>query len=104
MRMLRITCAMCVFTLLAQVSGDAQAVNGTVVGNVTDSTGAVLPGATVTITDTGTNTSRSITTDANGYYAFPNLMPGNYKVGVEKQGFANVARGGVTLSVNSTRS
>lgn len=102
MRMLRVTCAMCVFTLLGQLSGRAQAVNGTVVGSVTDSTGAILPGATVTITDTGTNTSRSITTDANGYYAFPNLMPGNYRVSVEKQGFATVARSGVTLSVNNT--
>lgn len=102
MRMLCAIGATCVFVLLAQVSANSQAVNGTVVGNVTDSTGAILPGAAVTITDIGTNTTRSITTDANGYYAFPSLPPGNYKVKVEKQGFATVERSGVPLAVNST--
>lgn len=102
MKIVRAICAMCVFVLLAQVSANAQAVTGTVVGTVTDATGAVLPASTVTITNVGTNTSRSIATDANGYFTFPNLPPGNYKVRVEKQGFATAERSGVPLSVNST--
>ena len=102
MRMIRTLSAICVLVFLAQGWARAQAVNGTVVGTVTDPTGAVIPAATVTITDIGTNTSRSIETDANGYYAFPNLPPGNYKVRVEKQGFATAQRSEVPLLVNST--
>ncbi len=102
MRMLRVVCALCALILILQASANAQAVNGTVVGTVTDSTGAVMPDAHVTITEVNTNVSRSATTDANGYYSFPNLPPGNYKVRVEKQGFAAAQRSEVPLLVNST--
>ncbi len=102
MKTIRAASVICVFMLLAQGWAWAQAVNGTVVGTVTDPSGAVIPAATVTITDVGTNTSRSITTDANGYYTFPNLPPSNYKVRVEKQGFATAERSDIPLTVNST--
>ena len=102
MRTLREVCAVGAFILIFQVLGNAQAVNGIVVGNVTDSSGAAMPAAAVTITDIGTNASRSITTDNNGYYTFPNLPPGNYRVRVEKQGFATAERTSVPLPVNST--
>ena len=102
MRIVRAMSAIGVFLLLSQGWVRAQAVNGTIVGTVTDSTGAVIPAASVSITDVGTNTSRSIATDANGYYAFPNLPPGRYNVRVEKTGFATVQRSDVPLLVNST--
>lgn len=79
-----------------------QAVNGSVVGTVTDSSGAVVPQAKVTITNVGTNVSQPAATDGSGYYSFPDLPPGNYKVEVGKQGFTSVVRSGVTLAVNST--
>lgn len=88
--------------MFAQVGMKGQAVNGTVVGTVRDSSGGLVPGADVTITNTGTSTSRSATTDANGYYTFPNLAPGTYEVKVQKQGFASAQQGGVALLVNST--
>ena len=101
MKSVRVICALCVLLLAGEVA-DAQAVSGTVVGTVTDATGATVPAAQVTITNLGTNMNRSLSTDANGYYAFPNLPPGNYKVRVEKQGFATVERADVPLLVNST--
>lgn len=79
-----------------------QAVNGSVVGTVTDSSGAVVPQAKVTITNVGTNVSEPAMTDGSGYYSFPDLPPGIYKVAVGKQGFTSVVRSGVTLAVNST--
>ncbi|MGH9404829.1 MAG: carboxypeptidase regulatory-like domain-containing protein [Terriglobia bacterium] len=79
-----------------------QAVNGGIVGTVTDSSGAVVPQAQVTITNTGTNVSQSATSDAKGYYSFPDLPPGTFTVKVKKQGFTTVNRTGITLFVNST--
>ncbi|MGH9377364.1 MAG: carboxypeptidase regulatory-like domain-containing protein [Terriglobia bacterium] len=79
-----------------------QAVNGSVVGTVTDSSGAVVPHAKVTITNLGTNVSEPAMTDGNGYYSFPDLPPSTYKVAVAKQGFTSVVRSGVSLLVNST--
>jgi len=51
----------------------AQAVTGTIIGLVTDSTGAVMPGATVTLTNTGTGLVRVVNTDSNGEYTVPSL-------------------------------
>ena len=56
-------------------------------GQVTDPSGAAIPGATVTITNTGTNATRVATTGANGSYAVPNLIAATYKVTVTKSGF-----------------
>ena len=80
----------------------AQAVNGSVVGTITDATGGVVPGAQVTITDVSTNVSRSMITNDSGYYSFPNLPPATYGIAVKKQGFATAERGGVVLPVNQT--
>ena len=60
---------------------------GTINGSVYDSTGALIPGATVTVTNTGTNQTRSATTDDSGNYVLPFLPVGNYSVRVEKEGF-----------------
>ena len=102
MKLLRLASALCVLVFLSQLCLYAQAVNGTVVGTVKDASGGVVPGAQVTITNTGTSTSRSATTDANGYYTFPNLAPGTYAVKVQKEGFASAQQEGVALLVNST--
>ena len=87
---------------MIEVFAYAQAVNGTLVGTITDQTGAVVPNAQVTITEANTNVSRSANTDANGYYAFPDLPPGTYNIKAAKQGFAAAQRTGVPLGVNST--
>jgi len=65
----------------------AQTITGDITGVVTDHTGAVLPNATVTVVNTGTNLSRSATTNDAGNYRIPNLSIGEYKVTAIAQGF-----------------
>ena len=57
--------------LLIPVALAAQAVTGTILGVIADSSGSVMPGATVTLTNTGTGQVRVVTTDANGEYTAP---------------------------------
>ena len=102
MKSLRATCAVFALAFLLQLCTYAQAVNGTVVGTITDSGGGVVPGAKVTIVNPSTSTTRSATADGNGYYTFPNLAPGTYDVKVQKEGFASAQQDGVVLQVNST--
>jgi len=75
------------FCLLLQSVAVAQVTTADIVGRVTDATGALLPGATVTITNEGTGEVRSAPTNESGDYAF-NLLPiGSYAIKVELQGF-----------------
>ncbi len=68
--------------------GFAQATNtGTVVGTVTDQSGAVVPDATVTLTDPSTNDNRTTITGHTGQYAFINVSPGSYVITASKAGF-----------------
>ena len=67
-------------TLSAQTLGDIS-------GEVRDSSGAVISGVTVTVTNQGTNATRTTTTNDSGLYAFPALVPGPYKIKAEKAGF-----------------
>src|SRR5215471_13473273 len=78
----------------------AQGVRATIVGRVTDDTGAVLPGANITITNVGTNESRSVLSNDNGEYAIPQLAPGQYTLTAEYAGFNKVVRSGIVLETN----
>jgi hypothetical protein len=78
----------------------AQAVTGTILGVVTDSTGAVMPGATVTLTNAGTGLLRVVNTDANGEYTAPSLPTGRYAVKAELAGFKTVNVPDVDLGVD----
>src|ERR1700747_2018489 len=60
---------------------------GTIVGFVRDQSGAVVPGASVTIRNEATAAEQTVTTDAQGRYTAPNLQPADYAVSVEAQGF-----------------
>jgi hypothetical protein len=73
---------------------------GRILGTVTDQTGAVLPGAKVSIIDTQRGLARSLTTDEAGEYNAPNLIPGTYTVRVEAPGFKTLDRQNVALEVN----
>src|SRR6201999_2511766 len=80
-------------------SGMAQVTTASLVGTVSDSTGAILPGATVTIVNLGTQETRTATTNSDGEYAF-NLLPiGNYSVKVDASGFSSFSVPTVTLNV-----
>src|SRR5712692_3917984 len=80
----------------------AQAVKGSLVGNVTDSAGFVLPGVSVTITEVNTNISYSTVANESGYYVFSNLKDGMYRVVSELTGFKRTIRDGVEVAVNAT--
>jgi len=71
---------------------------GTISGTVKDSTGAVIPSATVNLTSTATGTKRTVTTNSSGEYAFPSLEPGTYDVEFRSGSFTPVMRH-VTLNV-----
>jgi len=78
----------------------AQAVTGTILGQITDSTGAVMPGATVTLTHTGTGLTRAVVTDSAGEYTVPSLPTGRYTVKAELTGFKTVTVADVDLGVD----
>ena len=79
----------------------AQTVSGSILGVVTDPTGATVSEATVTVTDVERGISRTFTTDSSGAYAAPNLQPGAYKVRVQAKGFKSVERTGIQIEVAS---
>jgi hypothetical protein len=74
-------------TFLAGSPADAQVLYGSIVGNVTDSTGAAVPGATVTIEQTETKLTRELVADAAGAYHFTAVPSGTYSVTVTMNGF-----------------
>ena len=80
----------------------SQAINATLVGTVTDSSGAAVPNAKVTITEVNTGIGRTADTNTSGNYTFANLPPGVYTVAVEQAGFRRAARTGVDVAVNTT--
>src|SRR6266852_1395034 len=94
MRVIYIVVAM----LALSFPGFAQTV-GQVTGLVTDPSGSIIVGATVTITNSQTNVARTTTTNSAGNYTFPALQPGVYKVKAEMQGFRGEVREGVELQV-----
>lgn len=71
--------------------------NASLRGTVTDSTGAVIPGATVTLLNTATNESKTATTDGSGIYTFNALPPGRFSLTVEHTGFKKDVTGEVTI-------
>src|SRR5579875_1863766 len=75
------------FIALAAPSALAQFGSASVLGYVRDNTGAVVPGATVTLTNIGTNVSQKAQTDKEGKYEFDSVPIGNYRVSTEASGF-----------------
>ena len=88
--------------LFVMASAAAFAQTATVLGTVTDPTGSVVPGATITITNTGTNAKRVLQTNSAGSYIAPELQIGPYSVRAEAAGFKAYARTGITLDSNDT--
>jgi hypothetical protein len=75
---------------------------GTIVGTVVDPSGALVPGATVRVTDEGTSLGRDTNTNTQGYYVVPSLRPSSYVVTVEAAGFASITRKGVVLEADQS--
>src|SRR5882724_11975166 len=100
----RITIAVLLGAMLFGLSEPArgQAVNATLLGTVTDSSGAAVSSAKVTITETKTGITRTSPTNDSGNYVFPDLPPGTYTVTAEQSGFKRASRAGVELIVNTS--
>jgi hypothetical protein len=79
----------------------AQVLYGSIVGTLTDQTGAVVPKATVTVTNTSTGLSRQATTDTNGYYSIPNLLEGTYDLAITATGFKTYTQRGLNVPINA---
>lgn len=86
---------------LAPIAGVAQLTTATIVGNVTDASGAALPGAKVTATNADTRFTRSVTSGADGQYRLDFLPVGTYSVKVEAQGFAPREQQNLVLTLNA---
>jgi Carboxypeptidase regulatory-like domain len=86
-------------TVLATFPAHAQLSTATLNGAVVDQTGAAVPDATVTITNTATGVSRATATNQAGEYSVPALDPGKYNVTISKAGFGTSQQSGVTLQV-----
>lgn len=92
-------------TLVAMLVGltavaSAQSTTANISGQVMDEQQKVIPNATVKAREIATNTARTVTSDAEGRYRFPNLSIGSYELSVEAPGFAKLIRTGITLLVN----
>src|SRR5579859_566531 len=97
------TCLAICLLLAAAPNLHAQATSG-ITGTVTDSTGAVVPGATVTATNTATGVSTIGLSQSSGAYIIVDLIPGNYTVKVEKQGFQSFVINSVAVEPGGKRS
>jgi hypothetical protein len=80
----------------------AQSSYGSIVGTVTDISGAIVPGATVTVTNLGTGEVQTTTSDQSGNFSVVNLNPANYKVDVQKTNFKRFERQPVEVAVGAT--
>lgn len=90
-----------VCTALFALPAMAQTFYGSIVGTVADATGAPMEGASVTVTNIGTGTRNTAQSSASGEYRIVNLVPGNYKVDIEKAGFKRLTRDNVGVQVES---
>src|ERR1041385_1179250 len=107
MRILQI-CGVMILATFVCISVSGQTIFGRISGTVVDSSGAVVPGATVTVINNATNAARNAVTDDSGFYTVTNLPVGTYTITVERQGFKkanqtdNVLTADQRLTVNTT--
>jgi Carboxypeptidase regulatory-like domain/TonB dependent receptor len=96
---LRLIGCLLLASLLPSLAAYGQTDAGSIVGTVTDNSGAVLSNEPVTITNTGNNAKIVVKTDSSGNYSATPLKIGTYTVSVEAQGFKSVTRNGIVLNV-----
>lgn len=95
-------CAAVIAALVAFAPALRGQENATVNGVVTDSSGAVVPNATVSLTNTATGQTRTVTSNSVGAYRFANVGIGQYTLGVSASGFAKFTRTGIVVNVAQT--
>jgi hypothetical protein len=101
----RVLAAISFWVVLGILAGGVcfgQIKSGTITGRVTDRSGAVIPGANVTVVNEGTKVPQQTQTSATGDYTVPFLEPGNYDESVSKEGFTTFQQTAVVIGVSST--
>jgi hypothetical protein len=105
---LRILCVLvAAFTLLFEVdlvNVHAQVVGGTISGTVKDTSGRVIANVRVSVKNIATSVNREVTTNEEGFYSAPNLLPGTYVVTLSAAGFRTEVQQGITLTVGASMS
>src|SRR5215831_7515869 len=97
-----LACAVCMSGMVSAALAQSQLGTGSISGTVSDSNGAVIPGATVRITNVGTGLVRTLTTSDSGQFSAPALPVGEYAARVEKTGFATLEQKGLIVNVGGT--
>ena len=82
------------------VPANAQVLYGSIIGTITDQSGAVIPGATVKIINVGTQQTREAQTDEGGRYSLINVLPGTYTLSVTAQGFRKATQKNLSVTIN----
>ena len=90
------------FTFIFSTSTGAQVLEATLYGIVQDTSGAILPGVTVTVTHQGTTLTRETVSDGRGEFTLPALPPGAYTIKIELSGFKTYENKGLSLSAGQT--
>ena len=103
MRDLRKIFALLLLAILCASVAFSQAVNGTIVGTVTDASGAVIAGAKITLTEINTRIAHTGVTNSSGEFTFPDLPPGTYDVAGEMVGFKKAVKTGTVLDIPEKR-
>jgi hypothetical protein len=101
-KLIQISLSLALCVLCGASVAYGQAVRGSLVGTVTDASGAAAIGATVVAIESRTNISSTATTNGDGNYAFSSIQDGLYRVEVTLSGFKKVIQENVTVSVNTT--
>ncbi|MGH9783019.1 MAG: carboxypeptidase-like regulatory domain-containing protein, partial [Terriglobia bacterium] len=94
----RVFCVLAI-AALSSASLYGQGVSAAIQGTITDSTGAVIPGAMIAVTNLETGLQRSVSSNNSGLYVLPNLPPGRYRVQVSQAGFQTSIREDIMLVV-----
>jgi hypothetical protein len=100
--LLRMLTLICMIVGLLSLPANAQMTVGHVTGTVTDPSGAVVPGANVTLTNIGTNVAQRTVTTSTGSYTFEQVDPGTYSLRVEAAGFTAAVTNGIVVHVQQT--
>src|SRR3979490_1018642 len=91
-----------IHSVALHVDVQAQVAGGTITGTVVDSSGRLIANASVSITNVATGIKRSLTTNDDGYYIAPNLLPASYELTFAAPGFKTEVRSGIELTVGAT--
>ncbi len=97
----RLLALVLIYGVAAHPQAHAQVAGGTVSGTVTDTHARVIPGAQIAITNVDTGVGRTVTTNDDGFYTAPNLLPGNYELKFSAPGFKTELRSGIALTVGA---